>query len=64
MHKKLFRSESDKMFGGVCGGIAEYFSIDPTIARLGAVFLTFATGLFPCVIAYVIALIIVPVKPA
>ncbi len=34
MEKKLYRSESDRMVGGVCGGLAEYFSIDSTIVRL------------------------------
>lgn len=63
MHKKLYRSNSDKMIAGVCGGIADYFDVDPTIVRLGAVLLTFITALFPCVIAYIIAMIIVPVKP-
>ena len=33
--KKLYRSEYDKMFLGVCGGLGEYFGIDPTIIRLG-----------------------------
>lgn len=62
MHKKLYRSNSDKMIAGVCGGIAEYFDVDPTIVRLGAVLLTFLTAFFPCVVAYVIAMVIVPVK--
>jgi len=38
--KKLRRSRSDRMIAGVCGGVAEYFDIDPTIVRLGAVGLT------------------------
>ncbi|MGL5785648.1 MAG: PspC domain-containing protein [Bacteroidales bacterium] len=63
MHKKLYRSMTDKMISGVCGGLAEYFDVDPTIIRLLAVLLTFVTGIFPCIIAYIIAMIIVPVKP-
>ena len=63
MHKKLYRSTTDKMISGVCGGIADYFDVDPTIIRLLAVLLTFLTGIFPCIIAYIIAMIIVPVKP-
>lgn len=63
MHKKLYRSTTDKMISGVCGGIADYFDVDPTIIRLLAVLLTFVTGIFPCIIAYIIAMIIVPVKP-
>ncbi len=34
MQKRLYRSENERMIAGVCGGIAEYFSIDPTIVRL------------------------------
>ena len=63
MHKKLYRSTTDKMISGVCGGIADYFDVDPTIILLLAVLLTFVTGIFPCIIAYIIAMIIVPVKP-
>jgi Putative stress-responsive transcriptional regulator len=32
--KKLYRSRTDRMVGGVCGGLAEYFNVDPTIIRL------------------------------
>ena len=35
MEKKLYKSETNKMLAGVCGGIAEYFNIDPTLVRLG-----------------------------
>lgn len=35
MTKRLYKSRNDKMLGGVCGGIAEYFDIDPTLVRLG-----------------------------
>ncbi|GAG12223.1 unnamed protein product, partial [marine sediment metagenome] len=34
MKKKLYRSEKDSMIAGVCGGIAEYFDVDPTLIRL------------------------------
>lgn len=39
MNKKIYRSQKDKMLGGVCGGIAEYFNIDSTIVRLLAILL-------------------------
>ena len=39
--KKLYRSVTDRMLCGVCGGIADYFSIDPTLVRLALVALTF-----------------------
>ena len=34
MNKRLYKSRNDKMLDGVCGGIAEYFDIDPTLVRL------------------------------
>ncbi|MBN2556122.1 MAG: PspC domain-containing protein [Anaerolineales bacterium] len=38
--KKLRRSKNDRMLAGVCGGVGEYFDVDPTLVRLGAVGLT------------------------
>ena len=59
MKKKLYRLEEGKMICGVCAGIAEYFDIDPTLVRLGAVVLACSgTGL----LMYLIAAIIIPVK--
>lgn len=42
---RLFRSESDKMIAGVCGGLAAYLDIDPVLVRLGFVVLGFASGI-------------------
>ncbi|EAG6739208.1 PspC domain-containing protein [Listeria monocytogenes] len=56
--KKLYKSSSQKMIAGVCGGLAEYFGIEVTIIRLlwaGAVLL-FGTG----ILLYIIAAIIIP----
>ncbi|MEI6614336.1 MAG: PspC domain-containing protein [Chrysiogenales bacterium] len=53
--KKLYRSRHNRMIGGVCGGIAEYFNIDPVIVRVGAVALFFMGG--SALLAYVIGLI-------
>ena len=61
--KKLYRSESDRMLCGVCAGIAEYFQIDATLIRLAWVFLCFF-GVFPGVVAYIIAAIIIPTQSA
>ncbi|MDP9146876.1 MAG: PspC domain-containing protein [Acidobacteriota bacterium] len=60
--KRLMRSVTDKKIAGVCGGLAEYFDIDPTLVRvLWLVTLFFAgTGL----LAYVILWIVLPVAPA
>ncbi len=55
--KKLLRSRRNKMICGVCGGIGEYFNMDPTIVRILFVLLGF-TG--SAVIAYIIAAIIIP----
>ena len=57
VEKKLTRS-SNKILAGVCGGIAEYFNIDPTIVRLIWVLLFFAYG--AGVLAYLVAALIMP----
>lgn len=62
MKKKLYRSETNKMIGGVCAGIAEYFDIDPTIVRIIYAVLSFFTTAFPGIILYIILLIIIPKK--
>lgn len=58
--KKLYKIEQGKMICGVCGGIAEYFGIDPSIVRIGWVLLSFAYG--SGLLAYIIAAIILPDK--
>jgi len=55
----LHRSETDKILGGVCGGIAETYDIDPTLVRLAAVALVF-WGISPLI--YIIAWLIVPTE--
>lgn len=57
--KRLYRSEDDRMIGGVCGGIAEYFDVDPVLIRAIAVILLFLGGGF---LAYLVLWIIVPIK--
>lgn len=61
MGKTLYRSRGDRMISGVCGGIAEYFDVDPTLVRLIAVLLAVAGG--GGVIAYIIMAIVVPEEP-
>ena len=61
MAKKLYRSERNRFIGGVCGGIAEYFDIDPTLVRLAFLFIVFARG--AGILAYVVAWIVIPEKP-
>jgi len=61
MNKKLYRSNKDKMLGGVAGGLAEYFSIDSTLVRIIFVVSLFAGG--AGVLAYIILWIVVPEEP-
>jgi len=61
VNKRLYKSNTDVMICGVCGGIAEYFEIDPTIVRLIAVVLIFGWG--SGLLAYLIASIIIPKRP-
>ncbi len=59
--KKLYRTEgADAKILGVCGGLAEYFGIDPTVVRIAAVLLVFFAGLSLWV--YIIAGLIMPKK--
>ena len=60
--KRLCRSNRDRMVCGVCGGIAEYFAVDPTIVRLVWAIVTLF-GIAPGVIAYIVAAIIIPQNP-
>lgn len=61
MEKRLYRVENGKMLCGVCGGVAKYFNLDPTVVRLGwAIFACMAGG---GVLAYIIAALIMPVEP-
>ena len=60
--KKLYRSRKNKIIAGVCGGMGEYFNVDPTIIRL--VWLLFALlGMGLGIIAYIIAVIVIPLEP-
>ncbi len=59
--KKLYRSRVDRKIGGVCGGLGEYFGIDPTLVRLLFVLgLLFVGG---TLLAYLILLIVIPEEP-
>jgi phage shock protein C len=58
MDKRLYRSNEHRMIAGVCGGLAEYFDMDPTIVRLIVVAAALAAG--TGVLAYILAWIIIP----
>lgn len=59
MNKKLQRSSTDSMIGGVCGGLANYFEFDPTLVRVAYVLLSVCTA-FSGVLAYILLMIIMP----
>ncbi len=59
--RKLYRSRKDKMIGGVAGGLAEYFDIDPTLVRILFVVTLFIGG--GGFLAYIILWIVVPEEP-
>ena len=58
--RRLVRPESDRKILGVCGGIGRYFNVDSTVVRLTWVVLTMFGGIFPGVILYFIAGLIIP----
>jgi phage shock protein C len=55
------RSSVDCKIAGVCGGIAEYMDVDPTVVRLVWVLITFFTGIVPGIVAYLVAWLVMPV---
>jgi len=61
MTKKLYRSRTDRMLTGVCGGLAEYFAIDATIVRI--LFAVFALAGGPGLILYIILALVMPNAP-
>jgi phage shock protein C len=61
-YRQLRRSRSEKMLGGVCGGLAEYSGIDPVLWRVGMVALTVAGG--AGVIVYLLLWVLLPPAPA
>ena len=61
MDKRLYKSNKNKMLGGVCSGIAEYFDLDPTLVRLGWILFCALGG---CgILAYIIAAVVIPRNP-
>jgi len=56
--KKLYRSKKNRIIAGVCGGLGEYFNIDPTIVRIVWLLFVFAAG--SGILVYIVAWIIIP----
>ena len=61
MNKRLYKSNDNRMIDGVCGGIAEYFDIYPTLVRLGWVMFCALGG--SGILAYIIATVVIPRRP-
>ncbi len=60
--KKLYRSNTDKMVAGVCGGLGQYFGVDPTLIRLiFALLVVFGVG--SGILLYIILAIVMPLEP-
>lgn len=60
--KRLYKSLTDRKVCGVCGGVAEYLDVDPTLVRLAWIFLFFAGG--AGILAYFLAAFVMPEPPA
>lgn len=61
--RKLYRSKTERMLSGVCGGIAVYFNIDPTVVRLIWAFVSVFSAAVPGVLIYVICALVIPEEP-
>lgn len=61
--KRLYRSRNDRMLGGVFGGLGVYLGVDATLLRIGFALLAIVTWFVPAVVAYVIAMVIMPEEP-
>ena len=62
--RKLYRSRTNRMVGGVLAGVADYLGVDPTLLRVVYAALAFFTSFFPAFVLYVIAMIVIPEEPA
>ncbi len=59
--KRLYRSRKQRSLAGVCGGIAEYLDVDPSLVRIAWVILSMAGG--PAVLLYIVMAAVVPEEP-
>ena len=58
--RRLTRSARHKMIAGVCGGIADYFDLDPTIVRIAYVIVSILSVAFPGILAYIVLMLVMP----
>lgn len=61
--KRLYRSDTNRIFAGICGGFGEYLNIDPVVLRIVWLLVVIFTGLVPGVVAYIIAIFLIPEHP-
>ena len=61
MQKRFYLSQTDKKIAGVCGGLAEYFDVDPLLVRIGMLFLTFCIG--GGLLLYIVIALLAPKGP-
>lgn len=60
LKRRLLRSSSDRMIAGVCGGLARYLGIDPTLVRILYVLISFFSVAFPGIAVYIILALVIP----
>jgi phage shock protein C len=63
VEKRLYRSRRNRMIAGICGGMGEYFNIDPTVIRILAVIFLLVFNIMT-VIAYLVLAIVIPLEPS
>ena len=58
--RRLYRSRSNRVVLGICGGLSDYFDSDPVLVRVLAILIMLVTGIIPFIIAYLIAGVVIP----
>jgi len=58
--RRLRRSMANRQIAGVCGGLAEYFGLDPTLVRVGYCLLSVLSAAFPGLLVYIILWVLIP----
>jgi phage shock protein C len=58
--RRLTRSNRNKMIAGVCGGLAEYLDMDPTVVRVLYVLVSILSAAFPGIVAYIVLMFLMP----
>jgi len=62
-NRRVYRSRTNRMLAGVCGGLAAYFYIDPTLVRISAVLLALPGGRPPIGLIYLVLWVVLPEEP-